>query len=330
MQTNNRNHLIDLLRILAASWVVIFHLNLSGKPTRNWYLFICSYGYLGVPVFFLVSGYCILIALQHAKKPAEFIIRRLFRIFPPYWFSLMITCMAILFYKISTGTNAAATLPKSIAEIAATFALLTTPVTKIATINWVYWTLPFEVFFYLVTYACSFFKKQYFSLAIICITLLSVFLPIPKSGPLFFLAFWPLFTLGIVLYKFTHDPAGQKWYNLGLFAVTLLGFYTTKQNQPYIITCSVTVALIIINHFKPLKNNVMSKYGDVSYSLYLIHVPLAVYLGSLIQKREVIENQIILNIVTDFSLMVILIYLSGIMHKYVEIPSINYGKKLSR
>ncbi|NHA05929.1 acyltransferase [Mucilaginibacter sp. HC2] len=330
MHPNSRNHLIDLLRILAASWVVIFHLNPIGKHAGNWYLLICSYGYLGVPVFFIVSGYCILIALQHAKKPAEFIIRRLFRIFPPYWFSLMITCVAILFSKLSTGTNSAAILPKSISAIGATIALLTTPVTKVATINWVYWTLPFEVFFYLVTCACSFLKKQYFTLAIIGITLLSVFLPIPKSGPLFFLAFWPLFTLGMVLYKFRYDPSGQKWYNLALLAVTLLGFYTTKQNQPYIIACFITAVLIIIDHFKPIKNNFISKYGDVSYSLYLIHVPLGIYFWNLIQKRETLEQHLVLNITTDFCLLVILICLSGLMHKYVEIPSINYGKKLSR
>lgn len=330
MQTENRNHLIDLLRIMAASWVVLFHLNLTGKSTYNWYLFVCSYGYLGVPVFFLVSGYCILIALQHAKTPGEFIIRRLFRIFPPYWFSLVITCAVILFYKISSGTNSAATLPKSIPAIGATLALLTVPVTKTAPINWVYWTLPFEVFFYLVTFACSFFKKQYFTLAIIGITLLSAFFPILKSGPLFFLKFWPLFALGMVLYKLRYDQYGQKWYNLSLLTITLLSFYTTKQNQPYIIASLVTTAIVIIDHFKPLKNNLISKYGDVSYSLYLIHVPLGIYFWSLMQKREIIEHHLILNIVTDFSLLIILIFLSGLMHKYVEIPSINYGKKVSR
>lgn len=330
MQTNNRNHLIDLLRIIAASYVVIFHLNPEVKNTTNWYLLFCSYGRLGVPVFFVISGYCILIALEHTKKPAEFMIRRLFRIFPPYWFSLVVTCAIILVYKISTGTNSVAVIPKSISAMAATLVLLTTPVTKIMVINWVYWTLSYEIFFYTIIFFCSFFKKQYFTLALIGITLLSVILPIPQIGPLFFLKFWPLFALGMVIYKFTHHQPGLKWYNLALLATTLLAFYTTAQTIPYIAACSVASILIIIDHFRPFKKNMISKYGDVSYSLYLIHIPLGSYVLGIFQNRAIIEQNIILNIAIDFSMLIILIALSGLMHKYIEIPSINYGKRLSR
>lgn len=327
MQTNNRNHLIDLLRIIAASVVVVFHFNQPIKHIDNWYRNFCKFGYLGVPIFFIISGYCILIALQHSKKPSEFIIRRFFRIFPPYWFSLAVTCVIILLLKIIIGVNSAATLPKSISGVAATICLLTTPVTKTPIINWVYWTLPYEVFFYLVIFVCSFFKKQYFTIAIIIITLSGAILPIPESGTFFFLKFWPLFALGMALYKLRHDPE-QKWFNAGLLVVSIFGFYATKQTPPYIAACLFTAVLIIIDHFKPLKNNFISKYGDVSYSLYLIHVPLGIYAMGFIKRYDVIQQNIVLNLTADFSLLILLIYLSGLMHKYVEMPSIKYGKRL--
>lgn len=328
MQPDKRNHLIDLLRILAASWVVLFHLNQPIKPIDNWYRDFCSYGHLGVPVFFILSGYCILIALHHAKKPNEFLVRRFFRIFPPYWFSLVITVIVILLIRFVTGVNSAATLPKNAAGIMATLTLATSPITNIKTINWVYWTLSYEAFFYLAVFACAFFKRQNFVIALTVVTLLSIVLPQFESGPLFFLNLWPLFSLGVTIYQLLHQPA-YKWFNIALLAFTAVAFYATHQSFIYVSLCLVTGGLIVINHFKPLKNNWLSRFGDVSYSLYLIHVPIGIYLlGHL--KTTAIQTSVALNIVFDITLLVVLIMLSKLMHRYVELPAIKYGKKFGR
>jgi peptidoglycan/LPS O-acetylase OafA/YrhL len=328
MQPDKRNHLIDLLRILAASWVVFFHLNQPIKPIDNWYRDFCKYGHLGVPIFFMISGYCILIALQHAQKPAEFIVRRFFRIFPPYWFSLVVTAMIILLLKFTTSVNSVAIIPKNITGIVATLTLTTTPVTHIKTINWVYWTLSYEAFFYLAVFACAFFKKQYFVIALIVVTLLSIVLPQFESGPLFFLNLWPLFSLGVVIYQLLHQPA-YKWFNMALLVFTAVDFYATHQSLIYLVLCLITGALIVINHFKPLKSNLLSRYGDVSYSLYLVHVPISIYLlGHL--KTMAIQSNLALNILFDVVILVFLVFVSKLIHRYVELPAIRYGKRFGK
>jgi peptidoglycan/LPS O-acetylase OafA/YrhL len=328
MQADKRNHLIDLLRILAASWVVFFHLNQPIAPIDNWYRDFCKYGHLGVPIFFIISGYCILIALHHAKKPTEFIVRRFFRIFPPYWFSLIITAVIVLLLKVITHVNSVAVLPKSIAGIAATIILSTSPITAVKTINWVYWTLSCEVLFYLAVFACALFKKQYFVIALIAVALLSIVLPRFESGPLFFLNLWPLFSLGVAIYQLLHQPA-YKWFNIVLLAFTAVDFYATHQSFIYIFLCLITGGLIVINHFKPLKSNLLSRYGDVSYSLYLVHVPIGIYLlGHL--KTTVIQTNLALNIVFDVVILVFLVFVSRLMHRYIELPAIKYGKKFGK
>jgi peptidoglycan/LPS O-acetylase OafA/YrhL len=64
---------------------------LSYEPLRK----LEQWGFLGVQVFFVVSGYCIA-AASHATRgegPARtFLRRRLHRIFPPYWGMLAVLC----------------------------------------------------------------------------------------------------------------------------------------------------------------------------------------------------------------------------------------------
>lgn len=329
MQAQKRNHLVDLLRIFAALWVVLFHFTYVTKNTDNWYYAFCRYGHVGVPMFFVISGYCILIAFHHAKTPSEFILRRFLRIFPPYWFSLVLVLATILILKLTVGENSIIIFPKSLAGIAATLILFTKPVTDIPVINWVYWTLSFEVFFYVVIYICSFFKKQYFTIALLAVTLLSIILPVYKSGPLFFLGSWPLFSLGIAVYQLLHYSGRQKWFSVILLVFSVAGFYTTHQSFLYLAACGITALLIVANHFMPLKDNFFSRLGDASYSLYLIHIPLSVY-PFLMLKVPAIKDNLVYCIPVDLILLILLIILSRLMHKYIEMPAINYGKRFSK
>ena len=92
--TKTRNHLIDLLRFLAASGVALFHFNEPIVYMDNWYRNFCKLGHWGVPVFFLISGYCIRIDEKYAKSLKDFIIRRFFRIYP------LIGLVLLLFFYV--------------------------------------------------------------------------------------------------------------------------------------------------------------------------------------------------------------------------------------
>jgi peptidoglycan/LPS O-acetylase OafA/YrhL len=98
---------VDQLRGLAALAVVVCHLavsayreapNLDGGPWP-WLALILGFGYLGVPLFFVISGFCIHLpqarALARGTPQAapdwrHFFARRFWRLYPPYLAALVV------------------------------------------------------------------------------------------------------------------------------------------------------------------------------------------------------------------------------------------------
>ncbi|MBK6903857.1 MAG: acyltransferase [Saprospirales bacterium] len=75
---NNRIQWLDALRGVASVGVVYFHLN-EGIPDHNSvYLKIIGFGWIGVPVFFFISGYCISIIVKKPISTLEFVVKRFF------------------------------------------------------------------------------------------------------------------------------------------------------------------------------------------------------------------------------------------------------------
>jgi peptidoglycan/LPS O-acetylase OafA/YrhL len=101
---------IDLLRGCAALFVVIHHgfdRGLPFGPVPIWLRplqAVFAQGYLGVPLFFVISGFCI--HLPYARSAlaggtphvgfVRFWKRRIHRLYPPYFFALCLSMLAVL------------------------------------------------------------------------------------------------------------------------------------------------------------------------------------------------------------------------------------------
>src|SRR5688572_28370593 len=80
---------LDLLRFLAAAAVMLYHYGFRGSAGADRYLEfrfdalgpVCRYGYLGVPLFFMISGFVILMSAV-GKSPREFVATRAARLYP--------------------------------------------------------------------------------------------------------------------------------------------------------------------------------------------------------------------------------------------------------
>ena len=95
--------LLDGLRGLAAFSVMCYHIGATGKPRLRdlapwplkYYLF---HGALGVPVFFVVSGFTIAWSLRNVRMNgtvfARFLLRRSLRLDPPYWAAIAIAILS--------------------------------------------------------------------------------------------------------------------------------------------------------------------------------------------------------------------------------------------
>lgn len=95
---NGRLYEIDLFRFIAAVMVVIYHYAFRGFASDHMtvmpYHFMSSfakYGYLGVDLFFIISGFVILMTASKGSA-RHFFISRCVRLYPAFW-----TCCTITF-----------------------------------------------------------------------------------------------------------------------------------------------------------------------------------------------------------------------------------------
>lgn len=151
---------LDLLRFLAAVAVVLYHYTYAGQrfgsaavgyPT--WWTAVSRYGYLGVELFFLISGF---VAFMSAwgRTPATFAISRFTRLYPAYWLGVVLTsAVGILF-----GAGRSESLDASHITWGRFGVNLTMmqSFAKVELIDGVYWTLACELAFYAMVFILAF------------------------------------------------------------------------------------------------------------------------------------------------------------------------------
>lgn len=101
LKTHSRFTFIDALRGLASLSVVIFHIHAGTVAVAffaimpQWLQIILKHGYLGVQVFFVISGFVISYSLRNTKMDftylCNFTLRRFIRLSPPYWIAIALT-----------------------------------------------------------------------------------------------------------------------------------------------------------------------------------------------------------------------------------------------
>lgn len=81
---------VDVLRCLAASFVVMQHVVESSSVTSLHFLLELSPGVFGVVLFFVVSGFVIPLSVKKGLKLSDFATRRIFRIYPGLLFAFVL------------------------------------------------------------------------------------------------------------------------------------------------------------------------------------------------------------------------------------------------
>lgn len=145
-----RFHEIDLLRFLAAFGVLLFHYTFrisgpdKGIPVRFPELgSVFKYGYLGVELFFIISGFVVLLTALD-RNAREFVVSRVTRLYPAYWTCVTLTSAAIL---LIGGGHYSIALSQYLVNLT-----MLQEFFHIAPIDGVYWTLTIELKFYLLVF----------------------------------------------------------------------------------------------------------------------------------------------------------------------------------
>jgi peptidoglycan/LPS O-acetylase OafA/YrhL len=141
---------IDLLRFVAAAAVMIYHLTyrpifggVIDEQVFGGLQSISRFGYLGVELFFMISGFVILWSSSGRTAP-EFVISRVARLYPSFWTCVLITTLAIL---LLDPVNA---VPPGM--LAANLTMIPS-LLSVDYIDGVYWTLFVELKFYFLIFA---------------------------------------------------------------------------------------------------------------------------------------------------------------------------------
>ncbi len=156
-------YVIDVVRVTAAVMVCMFHLTWK----RDDYANVMPYGWIGVEVFFLISGIAISGSIM-SYTPLAFIKNRFLRIYPTAWICLMISLFAFLFLTSADALDAGAWVRRDVYAIINSILLVKGPFVASA-----YWTLPIELAFYMVILVAIILFKVKFQRFTLCLAVAS-------------------------------------------------------------------------------------------------------------------------------------------------------------
>jgi len=143
---------LDGLRLGAALMVALFHFtgydngvkgSWGAKPADQFpgLFHFTSYGWLGVELFFMISGFVICMS-SWGRTPGAFFRSRIVRLFPAYWPAVLITTAVLVLWPTVRR-------PQDYSDVLLNLTMLNNPL-GVGSADAVYWTLWSEARFYLL------------------------------------------------------------------------------------------------------------------------------------------------------------------------------------
>jgi len=281
-----------------------------GDPVSRMIFRFLDHCWLGVPMFFVISGYCITAACDSCRGKSnpmgQYFFRRFRRIFPPYWGALIVVIIA------SIGLVAFG-VPQLFFDNIHPFH----PLKSFSPWQWLgnltltegwrfnliggkrwfllgpTWTLCYEEQFYAICGLLLILSRRWFfrgaawlTAAVAVVALIHLVIkPLPIDG-FFFDGRWLLFAAGMLVYYRIHlaEPANARWAE----ALLLVGFVlalgwkivgkASSMEEYYVGFLFAFLAIVLYRRDLAIANCVVLRpvtmCGIMCYSLYLIHWPV--------------------------------------------------------
>jgi len=325
------------------------------------------FGWMGVAIFFVVSGFCIHLSHERSRQKSfkVFFIRRFFRIYPPYLLALCFfvfvyppTCLdfsshlrhtqpSYIYSSVTTGTH--------LLLIHNFFGLFN------KSINGSFWSIAVEVQLYALYPLLLWLVSRLGWLRTLYLTgliefsmrglqgILSIFLPAFSLSGWFTespLIFWYSWSIGAALADayLKKEPLPFQKTSLLLWPVLAVSCYFWKPLFPFCFTLAALSTAVFISHFLTRPTPALSQggiqglvlrhlawVGTVSYSAYLIHQPLVEQMPGILHRVLPAEN---IPSLACYAFSVLswfpILALSYLLYRWVELPSIAWGKRLTK
>jgi len=330
MKKKDRIYQIDLFRFVAALSVLLYHYLFRGYAADNLSSLDFSeiagyfqYGYLGVDIFFMISGFVIALSLK-GRSIKDFAISRITRLYPAYWFCLLFTFTMMLIFGLPS-------YPVSFKEMLVNLTMFQGFV-KVKDVDGVYWSLLVELKFYLLIGFYLFVNKfrkisiNHLLYAWLALTVVYSFLShlfVMKAISFFLFLNWSsYFIAGMILFDVYKSNLDLRKSALLLVCCLascyqavaridwLEGHYHTEFS-PIIICAIVTMfyalmTLVSTGHLRSINSPKLIHLGVLTYPLYLIHQNVGFiifnHLGSSMNKYLLFTLTTILMLALSFGI----------------------------
>lgn len=307
-----RLELLDGLRFVAALGVVAYHFTAREssawgggpvpealRPVGTW----AAYGELGVPLFFVISGFVLLMTAWDKTVPA-FVASRIGRLFPAYWAAVAVSLVIVLVLWPEGWASMGRVISRSTALLNVT---MVQGAFGVPDVDGPYWTLWYELRFYLLV-------------------VMLMLVGITRARVLAFATLWPIagaltehtgsvllttmlmpdyacyFAGGMLLYLVHRDGHDRGlWLLIGLQCVIGLSTSVTAYQSVHaadlswgrsslllslgIVGCFGLVALVTLAPWAGRSFRGMAFLGALTYPLYLVHENLGWYLINVLEAR---------------------------------------------
>ena len=268
----NRIEELDVLRGIAALSVILFHYTSKYDEVftpKIFSTFEFKYGYLGVQLFFIISGFVIFMTINKVKSGKEFVYKRFIRLYPTFWICLFFTFLITSFANIERFERSITELLINITMVPDLF--------KTKPIDGAYWSLLPEIIFYSfiwLIYKLKLINKiEWIGLIWIIISLLlKIYVKNDILNLLFITDYAYLFVAGINFYKIYVKQSTI--LNHIIIIIALITSYIFNDITESIL-CTAFFCLFYLLSFNKLiglkKLKPLVFVGVISYALYLTH-----------------------------------------------------------
>jgi peptidoglycan/LPS O-acetylase OafA/YrhL len=344
METNATNRIfgIDALRGYAALYVMVFHTYFLGGiyihegKIRD----VIIHGDMGVPIFFVISGFSITYSIFHKEffnllELKNFYIRRFYRIIPLFYFAFI---LKLVFMVVNAESIK---LYDSILTLSFFFPFVSGHQESMVMAGW---SLGIEMVFYLLfplLFLILRINNRIFSSFIFLAIFIHFFASFDKNNSHLNFAFQAIFFLLGMLMCF-YISVIQKLFSHGMLQIIslvailfgviilILGMWIFK-NQPFVFFKFSGIVLLVSGTLfyrgKLLVNKINIFLGDLSYSIYLTHPLVILFLvkiGLNVLIYEYFPNFGFLIFISIVGISVIGV--SFLTYNFIEKPFINIGK----
>lgn len=303
-QPASRIEVLDGFRAMAILLVVGFHYGVrwTAPWSTNLYpygdafagSFVLRYGWAAVELFFMMSGFVILLTLERCDSFLDFFRKRIARLWPALVLCATLTSVMLLAWGPAEWRKDPLSFLLSILFIDPDVFQPLVPGTDIGWIDGAYWTLAVEMRFYLLAGLVFLAGRERFLAAWLGLQVVSFLFGMPQinRSPELWLprvllmpVYLPYFTLGICFFEIFRSkawrllPSAGAALSVAMIAVNagLWGAFAGKGDTVAVLAVNALwiglFVLFVIGSplLAPFAFRPLARIGESSYSLFLLH-----------------------------------------------------------